>query len=237
MKKQKYVIVFLITILSLFSFGSVISAESSGNSDAIVNFTEGTTPPDVVDPTDPDKPIDKEDPENPTNPPTENTGPLSMDYVSSVDFGTNQISSKRAVYESTSKKPFIQVSDARGTGSGWDVTASVSNFVNDSGESSLPGAALSFENGEIKTTSDNVSQDNPPTGSQNIVLATDGTPANVMTANNDQGLGTWIERWFPTKQESSTNNNVTLAVPAGSASTGTHTAEVTWTLTSAPTQP
>ena len=56
-------------------------------------------------------------------------GPLSLDYVSSIDFGTQKITMfEKKTYESTSLKPFIQVTDNRGTGAGWKVTAAACSF-------------------------------------------------------------------------------------------------------------
>ena len=40
------------------------------------------------------------------------------------------------------------------------------------------------------------------------------------------GLGTWLNRWFPlltVEHLKATNDNVTLEVPAGVATAGTHT--------------
>lgn len=240
MKRLKFGILFAaIVLLSLGVKPLAAIAESSdstGSSNAEVQFEEGSTVPEIVDPTDPDKPIDKEDPDNPTDKPTEEDGPLSLDYVSSVDFGKQSISGQKAVYESTSLKPFIQVTDARGTGNGWHVTAEASGFSTEEGTPSLRGATLAFNNGSVLSTSGNVS--GTPKANTNIALATDGTPANVVTAGEDEGLGTWINRWFPTdSSDNETNDNVTLEIPAGSASKGAHSAEITWTLTSAPTEP
>ena len=60
-----------------------------------------------------------------------------------------------------------------------------------------------------------------------------------LTAQKDTGLGTWLNRWFPTLDDSrtfdmETNDNVTLEIPAGVATVGTHAATITWTLTDAP---
>ena len=77
----------------------------------------------------PTEPLDPTDEDNPTDEPTHNKGPLSLDYVSSIDFGTQKINMyKKEIYESTSLKPFIQITDNRGTGAGWKVTAAASSF-------------------------------------------------------------------------------------------------------------
>ena len=62
---------------------------------------------------------------------------------------------------------------------------------------------------------------------------------NVVTAQENTGLGTWLNRWFPTLGETGftgieKNDNVTLEIPAGVATAGAHKATITWTLTDAP---
>ena len=72
-----------------------------------------------------------------------------------------------------------------------------------------------------------------------VVLSTGGAADNVVMAQENTGLGTWLNRWFPTLDENrtfdmATNDNVTLEIPAGVATAGAHTATITWTLTDAP---
>jgi len=213
---------------------------SGGISDADINFTTGGTDagaPTVVDPSDPSSGaafVPGASAGDPTDDPTEEAGPLTLDYVSSISFGSNEISGEGETYESDTLRPFIQVTDRRGTAEGWSVTAELANFTQTNETTgpteTLNGAVLSFANGEVDTP-DSIST--PPTAEQPVTLAAGGDADLVINANADEGMGKWLNTWFPT-EESETNNSVTLDVPGGAAQTGTHTAEITWTLSDAP---
>lgn len=198
---------------------SALAVTSVGDSKATIKFIAGTG---VVDPVDP------------TDPGTGNTGALTLDYVSSVAFGEQEISSNEATYSATSRKPFIQVSDRRGTGKGWYVTATASAFQDEYGTNSLAGATLSFQNGEAVSASTTTTS---PTASQKVDIPTDGTSiVDVISAEETEGMGTWINRWLGATPNDvdSLNDNVKLVIPAGSATLGDHEATITWTLSDAP---
>ncbi len=207
---------------------TTFAADKTAESNANITFIAGTGPVAPVDPLNPINPLDPTDPDNPTDLPTGDTGALTLDYVSSIDFGSHEVSSGTEVYSSISKKPFIQVSDRRGTGAGWSVSATASKFTDGANES-LRGAKITFENGEAVTGS---STSNAPTSTQTVELPTDGTTsASVMVASSNQGMGTWINRWMASGD---TNEKVSIEVPGGSATVGSHQAKITWKLTDAP---
>ena len=238
MKLRKLIITLLIGIVSFVSVASVVNA---ADSDATITFIPGDEAPPVLDPTDPDpeNPYapDSDIPGDPDDDPTGETGPLTLDYVSSVEFGERQIQGTNARYQATTLRPFIQVSDRRGTGAGWNVTAVMTTFQNGELTDSLPGAKLTFTGGSSITVSDNVS--NAPNVEQNIVLDAGGDAETVVTADINDGLGSWITRWYPSEDaEEGFNDNVTLQIPAGSniATENIHTAIISWTLTAGPGQ-
>lgn len=230
----KLFVLMLAGSLALFAgIPAALAQTSTGASKATINFLQGDTPPPILDPTDPSDPYDPDpdDPTDPQDPPTGETGPLTLDYVSSVHFGSQEIAGTTMVYESTVLRPFIQISDRRGTAAGWTVTAQASGFADENGTPSLEGAKLIFRNGEA-VSPNNVA---PPTPSTLVELYTGGEAATVVTAAPGTGVATWITRWFPSTA-GETNDNVTLEVPGGTARTGEHTATITWTLTDAPGQ-
>ncbi|PGS48315.1 WxL domain-containing protein [Bacillus sp. AFS041924] len=235
MKVSKIVAVGVLSIASFVGAANsaLAAVTSQADSKVGVNFTPGSGPVTPVDPTDPQNPLEPTGPTDPTDPPTGETGPLTLDYVSSVQFGSQEISSTDQIYASISKKPFIQVSDRRGTGGGWKVTAKASKFNNGESESLL-GAVVTFKNGSVVTPGGGTN----PTPIQTITLNTDGTTESaVVTAENGSGLGTWITRWLgptPDVDDGELNNNVTLKIPGGSATVGNHEATITWTLVDAP---
>lgn len=211
---------------------SIIPTAYAAESNANITFIGGTGAPDVLDPDNPQNPFDPGNPPGdgyPDDTVTGNTGPLTLDYVSSFDFGSQAIESTAETYNSTTLRPFIQVSDRRGTGDGWQVRAQMSSFTND-GELSLQGASLILSDGSAISPGTG----GAPTVIETINLISGGEAATVVTADIDQGLGSWLTRWFPTVDESGLNDNVTLEVPAGTATLGEHVADITWTLYDAP---
>ena len=239
MNFKKLTTIAMTGLIFVFGFSQVTSAAVVGkpaDSKATIQFKEGTDIPGIVDPTDPEIPWVPVGPGDPIDPPTGEKGPLTLDHVSSVAFGEHEIEGTNAVYESTILRPFIQVSDRRGTGAGWNVTATVSEFetvVEDVTKSTLKGFKLNFSNGSVISTSNSLE----PTPSNNVELIANGDAVNVVTAGVDAGLGTWVNRWFPTAgAEEGLNDSVTLEVPAGAATLGAHTATVTWSLSDAPGQ-
>ena len=230
MKFSNYVLAVLLPVFLLLSTGPAAFAATS---QATITFTVDGTP-EVLDPVDPDSLFDPADPSNPDDEATGNTGLLTLDYVSSVDFGTQKVSMSARTYSSTTRKPFIQVTDRRGDGGlGWSVTAKATPFKDATAVTGLNGAVLTFKNGTAATTTGN---DFPAPGTvvSEVILSTDNTAAEVVTAAPGQGVGPWLIRWL-SPSGSETNQNVTLSVPAGAASEGAFTSTITWTLSATPT--
>lgn len=225
--KKRSVIAFLCACgfsLSYFSFPILAATVSTVTSNATVTFTPGTELTGPVDPDDPSKPLD------PPGQGTGESGPLSIDYVPNITFGSQAISGSQKVYNASELKPFVQVTDIRGTGAGWNVIAKATPF-NDGAADSLKGSTVTFAGGYAISANSSASK---PTPSNPVVLTTDNTEATVVVANENSGLGTWVDRWYPTETTATSNDNVTLTVPSGSATAKTHTSTITWTLADAP---
>lgn len=148
-------------------------------------------------------------------------GPLTLDYVSSFEFAVQEVSGSDEIYQTTTLDPYIQITDRRGTGAGWNVIAQVSNFMRGT-EVSLPGAVITLNNG---TAEGNI-YSSEPVPQRPVVLNPGGEASKVIIAGENAGMGTWKNKWSPT--------NVTLDIPAGSATVGNHTSTITWTLQDAP---
>ncbi|MEB6070039.1 WxL domain-containing protein [Enterococcus faecalis] len=193
-------------------------AESKSTVKTILGDTTGPVAP--VDPTDPNKP-------NPEVPGTGNTGPLTIDHVSSIEFGEQEIKEKEAIYNAKTEHPYVQVTDRRGTGAGWTLKASIDEFNNEDKTKTLKGAEFSLKNGNIKSTSGNVS-DKP----QGYDVNLNKDLQVIMRAGTDQGMGTWVDAFSGTKDN---NANVQLKVPAGSArAKQNYSSVIRWELTDAP---
>lgn len=227
-----------IVFIAVFMVGSFVAGEcyvtaatsSVGSSDVKIKFNAGdgvATPP--VNPKDPDlepnKPID---PTDPGNSGTGEKGPLSVDYVSNLKFGQHKISGKSITYNVLNEYPFVQVTDLRGAGDGWSLSAKMSPFKSATNRE-LRGASLSMKNGVIKAGSTtNVSA--KPIKSD--IVFNNGENKLVMNAKDKAGRGTWLTVWSCKEQA---NEAIQLNVLAGTPEANTdYTASITWSLEDAP---
>lgn len=192
---------------------TAVSAEEAGpaKSQATVEITPGdtTTPVDPIDPTDP---------------PTGQIGNLTIDHVSSLDFGSFQLQSGAITLtanQNSDKDPNVQVTDKRGTGDGWALTVAQTQEFKSAEGHTLAGAKLTLPAGNLLTNNVN-NKDNAPSTKSVVVNA---EPNVVMVAANGQGLGTWADQFA--------RENTTLEIPSGNYA-GSYESELTWTLANAP---
>lgn len=115
------------------------------------------------------------------------------------------------------------MTDKRGNGEGWVLTASATDFKD--GDNVLKGAEMSFKNGQVRTQADN--QSTAPTASD-VTLNSSAQP--VFQAGANAGMGTWVDVYEGT---AGANENVTLHVPAGNLA-GAYDSSITWTLETSP---
>ncbi|MEG0283655.1 MAG: WxL domain-containing protein [Erysipelotrichales bacterium] len=196
-------------------FANDISAEVSK---ALVSFTADDTPTNPVDPTDPDNPG--------TGPGTGTAGPLSIDYVPELAFGSQKITGKIETYSTTNKTPYVQVTDKRGTGAGYSVSAKLSNFqVGADTTKILKDARLDFNNSEMATISSNGAA--APTAKDKFTLSANGDAVEVLKAEKNQGMGTWIERWL---SSADANENIKLTVNTANALSEAYEGTIDWTI-------
>lgn len=178
------------------------------------------------DPTDPIHPGDKQDdkiPGSKLNPGTGHFGPMTIDYVSNLSFGKQNISAKEETYhlgEINNGTVMTQVSDNRATGEGWTLQVNLEDDFKD-GENILKGAELSYPKGTVD--SEKGSQATAPSTSNAVVV--NKTANTVMAAKKGEGVGTWADTFA--------KDEVTLKVPGGNIA-GNYSANIVWTLTDAP---
>lgn len=210
-----------IAILVYLSFPVTATATADGQqSTATITFEANNN---ITPPVNPDNPGEGSGESG-----TDMLGPLSIDYISELAFGEGlSISSLQQIYNTTTVKPHIQVTDNRGTGAGWKVTAKMGSFRKD-GADTLNGSYITLLNGSPISVNMTLA---PPVAEQSVVLRTDNVSAPVISAQAGAGMGTWVNRWYPATGD---NTYVTLTVPGGTATTGAHTATITWELTNAP---
>ncbi|EHD1699903.1 WxL domain-containing protein [Listeria monocytogenes] len=253
--------------------GDFASAAASVTKDSkgIVKFDKSTTPdPDPVnpDPVDPDPVIP-----DPTDPPVGTDG-LWILAVSDWDFGTHNVSSLSSgalnvhaaddtisTYVdangngqqdlpgevSVTKKvtPYAQISDVRGTNTGWTLSVTGSAFKDSSTPAkTIPGAELTIPK---STVSSATSTAQAPTGYDSVTISmTGGAAVPVMAAkdmqtatptnfNDDQGMGTWTDSFGSQAVSATDTSKPKLSIPKNVVvADGTYQSTLTWTLSDTP---
>ncbi|EJE4581658.1 WxL domain-containing protein [Listeria monocytogenes] len=253
--------------------GDFASAATSVTKDSkgIVKFDKSTTPdPDPVnpDPVDPDPVIP-----DPTDPPVGTDG-LWILAVSDWDFGTHNVSSLSSgalnvhaaddtisTYVdangngqqdlpgevSATKKvtPYAQISDVRGTNTGWTLSVTGSAFKDSSTPAkTIPGAELTIPK---STVSSATSTAQAPTGYDSVTISmTGGAAVPVMAAkdmqtatptnfNDDQGMGTWTDSFGSQAVSATDTSKPKLSIPKNVVvADGTYQSTLTWTLSDTP---
>lgn len=227
---------FAVSALAVLTLGATVPTVAyAADSTASVVFQPNTKPTDPVDPEDPDNPF------TPDLPATGENGPLSIDYVSNFDFGTQNITTKDATYSAaltqgkdstgaTVEKPnFVQITDNTGESLGWSLNVTqLAQLAN--GANELKGAKISLSN--LEAVSNSASNAIAPTVAGTFDL-TPGTASKVTTADANQGEGTWVTRFGADATAGA--DAVKLSVPGASVKkAATYTSTLQWTLTQTP---
>lgn len=244
-----------LTIVALLSVTAVatatvpVAAEETGTdyaSNGAVEVVPNNDPVKPVDPIDPGKPVDPLTPGGP-NPGT--PGPLSIDFASSIEFGTNKISSVDEVYyanpqlykeEGKATANYVQVTDNRGVSTGWDLKVKQeAQFENATAKyKTLKGSVITLNNGQAASNSEGVTA---PTTVKSVSL-NPGESVPVMSAADGAGDGTWVDVFGGlkkveivneegVKESVNKNTDVQLEVPGKTPKSAVeYRAQLTWTL-------
>ncbi len=138
-------------------------------------------------------------------------GPLSLTAGNPTLADTNLTGSDQIT---TGTLGLIEVTDARGTGAGWNVTAQATDFIKPADPSQkIPAAGLIVEDIPPATT---VAGNAAPSGATGSL----GSPLLILTAETDSGMG----RYQATPQ-------ISLLVPAETLA-GSYDSTLTLTITS-----
>lgn len=223
--------------LSVLTIGTLAVPTSvyAADSTASVTFKANDNPTSPVDPENPDNPF------TPDKPATGEKGPLSIDYVSDLNFGSQEITTKDATYNAalTSGKDasgaakntpnFAQITDNTGASLGWSLKVQQVQQLS-SGNDELKGAQISFAN--LQAVTNSASNAIAPAVAPGIELVP-GVDSPVTTAAANQGEGTWVTRFGKDATEGA--NAVQLSVPGASVKKATtYSSTLKWTLTQTP---
>lgn len=208
---------------------------------AKIKFSPAQDITDPVDPTDPKTPVKPIDPTDPNGPKPGTNGPLSIDYASSLNFGVQQITSVDKVYNAAAQTfngsrgegpNYVQVTDNRGTETGWTLKVKQEGqFVSSKGKE-LTGAELKFNNGVINTAS---SSTKPSELKTTFSLSPDGkgVAEKIMAAKSGEGAGTYLLVFGDDKTG---GNSISLSVPGKTTKyADEYATKLTWTLEDIPT--
>lgn len=250
MKSFKLVTISALT-LSLLAGPVVLAADGASEgkpaeygTEGKIVFEESTEPVNPVDPLDPTKPVDPVNPIDPEKPVTPGTGgPLSLDYASSFNFGTQQIIAEDKNYaanvqvvkdqtddKTESNRPlYAQVTDNRGGAQGWTLSVKQTSQFMTEGKVELEGAEIIFNNGAVSTMAD---KNQAVAVAGKIVLPVNGETTKVMSAKAGQGAGTSVYRLG---DEAQMAEAVQLHVPGKTTKNKeAYTTSLTWVLSTVP---
>ncbi len=244
MKKIQYLTIAALALAGLALPATTLAVDGGEyTSNGAVTFEANTDPTKPVDPTNPVDPIKPVDPTDPTGPKPGTNGPLSIDYASSLDFGTQKITSTDEVYKAKAQKyldkadaektgpNFVQVTDNRGLESGWVLRVKQNGQFKTTENQELTGAAVTFKNGNVVTNSTS----EKPSGQATIKLSPENASTNVMSAANGQGAGTYLLAWGTDAATGA--ESIELSVPGSTTKYAKqYKTTFTWTLADIPAE-
>lgn len=241
MKCSKKVLAF--TLAATMMFGSVIGVMAAPPDDEFdttdnkITFTSGggLLPTDPVDPTDPDKEVSP-DPDKEV--PTGATGDLRLDLVPQFDFGSNQIvTGDKEFYAEvptdtvTDKEMpyYVQVTDVRGSGAGWNVYAQMTTQFEDTAGHELTGAEIEL----LNTASAAQTGTTAPSGVYSDTLIPEGSAIKIASAAVDEGMGVSVVSFGADADEGA--ESVVLTIPASTqVYSNKYTTTIKWTMGATP---
>lgn len=204
------------------------------------------------------EPVEPEGPEveiPPVGPPG-TSGPLTIAYAPTMDFGTQAISNQDSTYNmiaemqqlagtegDENKVPYVsfaQIQDTRGNNAGWDLEVSLSAFESGTQNNELRGATIEFASPRLQYGGNNA-DNSPEIHAAGMTLDANGTAKSVIFANQGQGAGrssvVWgdqekLDEQFESGVEVIENDAIKLHVPGATAKDAArYQATLTWNLT------
>ncbi|MDR2832105.1 MAG: WxL domain-containing protein [Streptococcaceae bacterium] len=254
-----------VLLIGLASTATTVKAASQQQSKASVIFDERVIDVPPLDPQLPNlsNPVSPENPDG-SNPNPGTGGMLSIDFVSSLGFGAQSITSSditanahpQILNGQAPSSNYVQVSDQRRTKAGWTLTlqtdgqfrkASIDPTIEGTSQEKLgdflKGANLTFDKSMVQGFADAQSGSQPTVIQQGkFVVST--SKAIVMAAKVGQGENTWILR-FGDKTDYDTNattetsiakqSPITLKIPGSTIkSSDSYSTNLIWTLSEVP---
>ncbi|MBO0441224.1 WxL domain-containing protein [Candidatus Enterococcus ikei] len=228
---------------------AAVAAPEELDSIGSVKVEEGGTDPDeeidTVDPENPDETLPEPDPDGPDEIVNPDIGPLMIERVSSLEFGSIKTSANEVKTfaspmnygEAGTRGNFVQWRDIRAGGMfGYTLTAEMTQQFTGESSNTLNGSTIDFSNGFMTAQGDNTNNA-PSTINSDFQLTEDGGAQTIVTASQEEqeGKGRYIMA-FGNSADSTADESILLTVPAATASNmaiGDYTAKVTWKVVAA----
>ncbi len=197
----------------------------------------------TVDPVDPLNPEIEVDPESKPNLP-EDQGLLSIDFVSSFNFGSQSISVHDQTYyaqpqrllnedgtvnENEERPNYVQISDRRPESerNGWELAVTQQEQFKGKENQVLTGASITLLNQQVVTAQGGTAPE-----LQSVHPLIPGNRQRLLKAQGSEGMGTWIYRFGDAE---TVKESVALNVPKGAnPEATTYSTKLTWELSSVP---
>lgn len=183
---------FALSICSVLFFGHQVSAASQSAKTLDQTGTVKVKQSDktgVLDPEDPEEIVD------PTDPGPSTVGPLRIDYVAPIDFGTVSLTPTNRTYNILANKignkfrgNFIQITDLRAKKSGWTLQVKQEQQFQTTESEELTGSVLSFDKGWANSQMSSI---DPVVKRDTLSIKNIGQVYDVAVATPDISGGTW----------------------------------------------
>lgn len=216
----------MVTIATLTSIAGGMTALAAGEKDSAttkgkVNFTTGGLEGGILPPTHPEEkpsfPIKPGEPGEPGG--NGEGGPLSLDFAPGFNFDIHEVSTKDEEYSAklitdtntdAEVANFAQVSDRRGTSTGWELSLTQEDQFKTEDGSELNGAELHLKNSTYFSMMPEMTAAEV-TKEQDLKITPEATSV-LMEANDGKGMGSHTIR-FGSMEDGSAADAVTLKVP------------------------
>ncbi|ALS00769.1 hypothetical protein ATZ33_05105 [Enterococcus silesiacus] len=170
-------------------------------------------------------------------------GPLTIDYITKINFGSVKVSGNTATYyaklaeiklkdtlEAKKVPNYVQITDNRGSNAGWQLQLKQDAQFQANG-STLEGAKLTLDNPTLKSTQKGAAF--APLG-RKVALEPGGPAVTVVNASAGKGMGTWHYTLGDTDEQAAKSVSLTIPGDTAKLTNAAYKTVLTWTLVDAP---
>ncbi|KRK95526.1 hypothetical protein FD25_GL000909 [Levilactobacillus acidifarinae DSM 19394] len=154
-----------------------------------------------------------------------------MDYISNLKFQQRGVTGNFITATATNQRAFVQISDRRGTGTGWSLLLKPEPLVGQKDATSIEAATLSLGSAYFLASGANITKAPAFVAKSALPMNSYSLVARAQSVPGDrQGMGTWLLRLNTKSTDPTTLNVASSAVTTQQNYQGT----LSWLLTDAP---